>query len=184
MFRQTATGTLATEELYPVPYASHYNPHGLAVGDVNGDGASDVVMADSNSGLVVLYNTTEIPPEPGEADLGVELSPAAKSIKRGKPFSFSVEVFNYGPDDAAEIELLATVSGPHGTLTAGDPDCAVSGDQLACVFDSLASGAGRTVVISGVGTAKGTLVASAVVTSIDHDDNSANNTAGARIRVR
>jgi hypothetical protein len=184
VFRQTSTGALATEELYPVPYASHYNPHGLAVGDVNGDGASDVVMADYNSGLVVLYNTTDMPPEPGEVDLGVELTPSAKSIKRGNPFSFSVEVFNYGPDDAAEVELSATVSGPHGTLTAGDPDCSVSGDQLACVFDSLASGAGRSVVISGVGTAKGALVASAVVTSIDHDDNSANNKAGAKIRVR
>jgi len=39
-----------------IPYASHYNPHGLAVGDINGDGENDVVIADYNSGLVVLYH--------------------------------------------------------------------------------------------------------------------------------
>ncbi len=46
VYRQQAGGTLAPEELYPIPYASHYNPHGLAVGDINGDGAPDVVEAD------------------------------------------------------------------------------------------------------------------------------------------
>jgi len=47
---------LISEELYPIPYASHYNPQGLAVGDINGDGFNDVVIADYNNGLVVLYH--------------------------------------------------------------------------------------------------------------------------------
>jgi hypothetical protein len=54
IYLQGTSGTLDPELLDPIPYASHYNPHGLAVGDVNGDGAPDVAIADYNSGLVVL----------------------------------------------------------------------------------------------------------------------------------
>ena len=58
-YLQKLDGTLGTEQLFPIPYASHYNPHGLAVGDVNGDGSPDIVLADYNNGLVVLRNTTQ-----------------------------------------------------------------------------------------------------------------------------
>jgi hypothetical protein len=59
-YLQQPDGTLAPEELYPIPYASRYNSHGIAVGDINGDGANDVVIADYNNGLVILYG---IPPQ-------------------------------------------------------------------------------------------------------------------------
>jgi fibronectin type 3 domain-containing protein len=58
VYRQQANGSLGPEELYAIPYASHYNPHGLAVGDVNSDGSPDIVLADYNNGLVVLRNTS------------------------------------------------------------------------------------------------------------------------------
>jgi len=56
VYLQAADGTLRPEELYSIPYASHYNPHGLAVGDINGDGKPDIVIADYNNGLVILYH--------------------------------------------------------------------------------------------------------------------------------
>ncbi|MCL4872140.1 MAG: PKD domain-containing protein [Anaerolineae bacterium] len=56
VFLQQADGTLAPYELYPVPYASHYYPQALDVGDINHDGAPDVGLADYNNGLIVLYN--------------------------------------------------------------------------------------------------------------------------------
>jgi len=62
IYLQQPGGTLAAEALYPIPYATHYGTHGLAVGDVNGDGAPEVVLADYNHGLIVLRNTT--PPGP------------------------------------------------------------------------------------------------------------------------
>ena len=53
VYLQTA-GVLGSEMLEPIPYASHYNPHGLAVGDIDSDGRPDVVLADYNNGLVIL----------------------------------------------------------------------------------------------------------------------------------
>ena len=54
VYRQGNTGRLSDEQLYPVPYASHYSPRSLAVGDVTGDGRADVLLADYNHGLVLL----------------------------------------------------------------------------------------------------------------------------------
>jgi hypothetical protein len=62
VYRSLADGTLAPEELYSIPYASHYNPHGLAVGDITGDGWADLAIADYNYGLVILRNTGEVAP--------------------------------------------------------------------------------------------------------------------------
>jgi hypothetical protein len=56
VYVQKADGTLQTEELYPIPYADNFNPQGLAVGDINGDGLNDVVIAHYYNGLVVLYH--------------------------------------------------------------------------------------------------------------------------------
>jgi hypothetical protein len=54
VYRQSNTGRLADEQLFAVPYASHYGATGLAVGDVTGEGRSDVLVADYNHGLVML----------------------------------------------------------------------------------------------------------------------------------
>jgi hypothetical protein len=48
-------GTLADEELYDVPYG--WRPRELAIGDMNGDGANDLAVADFRHGLVILYHT-------------------------------------------------------------------------------------------------------------------------------
>jgi hypothetical protein len=54
VYLQQLDGSLGGESLVGIPYASHYNPKGMALGDVNGDGAIDIVLADDNNGLVVL----------------------------------------------------------------------------------------------------------------------------------
>ena len=48
---------LEPEQLYPIPYASHYATQGLALGDFSSDGCTDVAIADYNYGLVILHGS-------------------------------------------------------------------------------------------------------------------------------
>jgi hypothetical protein len=80
VYQQMPDGTLAAEELYGIPYASHYNPHGLAVGDISGDGRNDVVIADYNYGLVVLYRNDSVTPTAASAQ-SAAMNPAAAGTR-------------------------------------------------------------------------------------------------------
>ncbi len=53
---QLPDGTLDWPLTSALPYASDYEAQGLATGDINGDGRTDIVIADYNHGLVVLRN--------------------------------------------------------------------------------------------------------------------------------
>jgi hypothetical protein len=55
-YLQQPDGTLGEELLNPLPFTEHYEPQGLALGDLDGDGYPDVAIADANNGLVLLYN--------------------------------------------------------------------------------------------------------------------------------
>ena len=120
IYRQQADGTLAPEDLYPIPYASHYNPHGLAVGDINGDGSPDIVLADYNDGLVVLRNATSPSNAPAAPVLkaaisapgSVSLTWDAPSSRGGSPSGYRV----YRGTASGGETLLATL-GTTGTYT-------------------------------------------------------------------
>jgi hypothetical protein len=89
VYLQNGDGSLAEELLYDIPYNSHYNRHGMAVGDINGDSGTDVVVAAPYKGLVILYNTA------------VSITVAALDIKPGScPNPLNVKVFQKQPDKA------------------------------------------------------------------------------------
>ena len=184
VYRQQMNGPLAGEELYAIPYASHYNPHGLAVGDVNGDGSPDVVLADYNNGLVVLRNTVSKPsPPPPTADLGVRVAGSATTVKPKKPFSFSATLTNGGPESSS-ASMTVSLSGPASNLGVYSPQCSVGGLTVTCSFAGLTAGSSKIVGISGTATGKGTIVASAVVHGSLVDPNSSNDRSSASIQVR
>ncbi|MGI8810705.1 MAG: FG-GAP-like repeat-containing protein [Acidimicrobiales bacterium] len=60
IYTQGPDGTMGPEELFAMPYASHYPPKGLAIGDFSGDGSPDLAAADYNNGLVVLRSSTQL----------------------------------------------------------------------------------------------------------------------------
>jgi hypothetical protein len=63
------TGALGAETLYEIPYATWTESHGVALGDVNMDGAPDAVFANSNGWLVVQLNQ-RLSNQPAVADAG------------------------------------------------------------------------------------------------------------------
>jgi hypothetical protein len=62
-------GAPGPETLYEIPYATWTQSHGLALGDINSDGAPDVVLANSNGYLVVQLNQLPVN-QPAIADAG------------------------------------------------------------------------------------------------------------------
>jgi hypothetical protein len=181
VYRQTPSGTLGAEELSAIPYASHYDPHGLALGDVNGDGSPDVALADYNHGLVILHNTRAVRP-PSTADLGVEVTAAAK-VNRGKTFSFSAAVTNAGPG-TVDASLSISLAGGASGLAASGASCTLAGATAACTLPGLAPGARVVVRLTGTATTRGTLTATAAVDGSDVDPNAANDRDTASIQVR
>ncbi len=76
------------ETRFAIPYASHYDADGLAVGDVTGDGRADVALADYNNGLVLLRGAA-----PGEditsPDTTITAAPASSLPARTATLSFT-----------------------------------------------------------------------------------------------
>ena len=113
-------GTLAPETLSTVPYASHYNVQGLAIGDVNGDGRPDVVEADYNYGLVLLLNGAPPPPKVPSAPV----LNAATAGDRSVGLAWSAPASNGG---ASISSYTATASPGGATCTSAGLSCTIGG---------------------------------------------------------
>ena len=179
VYRGLPGGDLGAEELSQLPYASHYQPHGLALGDVNGDLAPDAVIADSNNGLVVLYGI--VPPP--TADLAVAVAASNTSVKPRKPFWFDVGVSNSGPA-VSTASLSVQLAGTPTKLSVNSSRCTLSATTVTCSFPNITAGGAASVRISGTSPAKGSVTASATVSGSAVDPNGANDRASASIAVR
>ena len=183
VYRQQPGGTLGAEELSVIPYASHYEPHGLAVGDVDGNGSPDVALADYNHGLVVLRNVRAAGPPPS-ADVGVDVVAPSPRVKPGKAFTFTATVTNAGPDSTA-VTLVVQVGGAPSNLAASGTGCTVAGTTVTCALGTLVRGAKTTVSIYGTaGARSSTLTATGTVDGAAADPNAANDRDSASIQVK
>jgi hypothetical protein len=179
VYLQQPAGGLGSEDLYEIPYASHYGAEGLAVGDFSGDGAQDLAIADYNHGLVVLYGTAP----PPMADMSVDVTVSAARVKPRKSFWFDVAVRNGGPS-ATSATLAVQLGGQPTGLSVNDARCSVGGSTVSCSFGTLLAGSALSVRVAGTAPSKGTVSASATVDGAATDPNPANDTDSASIQIR
>jgi hypothetical protein len=185
VYPQHVAGGFAGEDLYTIPYASHYESHGLALGDVSGDGRPDVALADYNHGLVVLYSepAEPPPPPPPSADIGVDVTASTSRVRPRKSFWFDVKVTNAGPDSTGAA-LTVQLSGGPTSLIENSTSCTVQSQTVTCSFAALAAGASTTVRVNGLAPKSGTVRAAASVDGAVDDPNAANDADSASILVR
>jgi hypothetical protein len=160
----------AAGALEPIPYASRYNPHGLAVGDINSDGLRDVVIADYNNGLVVLRHVAAPPADYFTVTpcrlLDTRVSGPALTANSDSSFmvagscgvptdvrAVALNVTAVSPGDRGHLTLFpwgavpatSTVNFSAGTTRANDFVAAVGADGEVRVHCSLPAGSAASV---------------------------------------
>jgi uncharacterized repeat protein (TIGR01451 family) len=168
-FLQNADGSLAPEALTPVPYAS-YGPQGLAIGDINGDGLPDAVIADYGGSLDVLYHRTG-------HDVGVSITGSPDPVTMGSNVTYTADVRNEGSEPMT-VTLADTL--PAGTAYVSSSPaglCSASGRVVTCGLGSLAGGEETLVTIVASVEVVGTIVDRASVSTAETDGNPANDSA-------
>lgn len=80
VFSQNSNNTYGSYQLFPLPYASFYSFDGLSIGDINNDGKKDIVIANYNRGVDILYNTTTLGTKESEVSF-VKIYPNPTSDK-------------------------------------------------------------------------------------------------------
>lgn len=90
---QAAGGGLLPYEICPIPYVQHYSPDSLEVGDVNNDGANDVVLATwgfTEFTFVVVYAAREeVQPVP---DIKVNAADGPITVRRSTDVTVTASV--------------------------------------------------------------------------------------------
>ena len=126
VYPQENNGTLGSYSLYTSRSAASYGPQGLAIGDINQDNLPDVLMADSNYGLVVLYHTPVIPAafnkiSPTAGAVNQSLTPTLRweSSTRAASYEYCYDTVNNSICDNTWESTGTTTSVGLGSLTSG-----------------------------------------------------------------
>ena len=178
VFLQQPGGTLANYQLYSLPYASHYLPQGLALRDVNADALPDMLVADYNFGLTVLYHST--------GDLALQLTQEPQWIAPGDPVTATLVTTNAGPYPSAHIGLTDTLPETSAVLSLqiSSGECSViAQNRITCRIDHLAAGDSVTATVAYRAPLRIGIAVNRAGVAAAGDLNLANNTAETTYRV-
>jgi type VII secretion-associated serine protease mycosin len=152
LFVQRTDGTLAPEQLAAVPYNSDTV---AAVGDVNTDGKSDLVLSDGDAVVVLRQMSAASPPEPWirSTTPAAQSSLVATSTPVSATFTRALDPATVG---AATVTLLnattgttvpSTVSydGANGVITIRPTNALTSGTAYAAVVDGVKDTTGTSM---------------------------------------
>jgi uncharacterized repeat protein (TIGR01451 family) len=112
-----------------------------------------------------------------KADLLIGHTSDALAYKPSTTIHYTITVTNLGPSDAVNVVIKDQLPpAKYGTYVSNDGGCTYASTVLTCPGVTLVAGAGRIVLVNFfVQGTKGTIQATASVTSATPDPNTANN---------
>jgi len=113
------------------------------------------------------------------ADLAVTKTGSADPVYVGNNLTYTVAVSNIGPSPATGVTMTDTLPAGVTYVSASSTKgtCSHSGDQVTCTIGPMAVNESATVTIIVTPTTPGIITNTAIVSGIEHDPNSLNNTA-------
>ncbi|NEM07508.1 DUF7507 domain-containing protein [Geodermatophilus normandii] len=183
----SAGGSVAPGEAHSVSWQVRVQPAASAttVSDDATVGFTDPLTGTARTSR----STTVSTPVGAAADLAVSLAQSPAALVAGSSTTWTATVRGNGPSTepapVVSVSLPAQLSGV--TASSTDGPCTIAGGTVTCRLSALASGAGRTVTVSGTvppGSVPGTQhTVSAAATGDTHDHAAGNNTASATSSV-
>jgi len=182
VYQQEAGAFAEMPQSFVLPDAT-WNPMGMGVGDLNGDGCPDVATANPHG--IAMYFGNGCGPKVTRHDLGVSVG--------ATPTTIAVRLDAHGTGDAPTPQIDLALSTMSGTLSLGDLPASCTAlqattksAQLRCTAPTLAGGTSRTLLVPIQATgfdARSSLTAKATSSSPGEDTNLSNNAALRTIRL-
>jgi uncharacterized repeat protein (TIGR01451 family) len=177
---QNADGTLAPAKLHGFGIAtSNPDPHSLAIGDVNGDGKPDVVVAQDlfMNGVNVHYAA--------RANLRMTFTADQASGLVGKPVRYTATIVNDGPDVALDVRLAHLV--PSGMFTNGpmsNSQGSCDDNRRTCALGAMAVGQTATIVSEAFAFSQpGTYTNTVSLTAFTYDGDTSDNNLSVSVTI-
>ncbi|PIZ16240.1 hypothetical protein COY51_03190, partial [Candidatus Desantisbacteria bacterium CG_4_10_14_0_8_um_filter_39_17] len=97
VYKQSSLATLSEYKLYSLPYSSSFNPHSIALGDINSDSICEILIADPDYGLIVLrqvyslsFVTSPVTVQPNQVSSAISVQVLNGDREKASVFSGTV----------------------------------------------------------------------------------------------